>query len=39
MRKVAIIKPTARFLGWLKNLPDWDLDMTLGDFRYKPLGR
>jgi len=32
-RKVAVIKPTAVFLEWLRNLPDWDLDMTLEDLR------
>ena len=32
-RAVAIIKPKAPFIQWLKSLPDWDLDVTLEDLR------
>ncbi|MFQ5842194.1 MAG: plasmid pRiA4b ORF-3 family protein [Thermodesulfobacteriota bacterium] len=32
-RYVVIIRPKEPFLQWLKNTPDWDLDMTLQDLR------
>ena len=32
-RRVAIIRPKGPFLKWLKNMPNWDLDLTLKDLK------
>jgi hypothetical protein len=32
-RSVAVIKPRQPFFDWLRNTPDWDLDLTLDNLR------